>query len=159
MIFQHTHNLVLSGVKTSTLRLADQGDTLCSEPIAIKPNVVMSCGGHLRWRVGSIYAVQSKRTGKSLGWIECKELNYVNDVVIRAARDIKFIRSEGFQSTGAFLEVWYRLHPSRPHHPCWRVEFELIQVGGRKPKLVQMSTPTHGDGVVKSLFESNGIQS
>jgi hypothetical protein len=71
MIFQHTHEKVLDGLKTQTRRLIKPGEWIdVSDPP--NPRVVqMGKDGKLRtkWQVGKTYAVQPGRTKKAIGRI------------------------------------------------------------------------------------------
>lgn len=77
MIFQHTHELVLSGDKTQTRRLVKPGDELHSwwenDRVGFRKAVQMD-SGRIRWEVGRTYAVQPGRGQKAIARIRITDI-------------------------------------------------------------------------------------
>lgn len=139
MIFSRTRQLLLSGRKTQTLRLADVGDYLWSPPGG--PVHVMRAPFKLgdrtisrpRWIVGHTYAIQPERCHHALGRFRCTYLREVLNPLEAATGEAgeSFVRAEGFDTAQEFLDVWHQLHRSDPVQRCWAIGMELIEVAGK----------------------------
>jgi hypothetical protein len=109
MIFQHTWDKVMSGVKTQTRRLAKPGDRLrtVENPFGgYIVQAVLSASGKPRYQVGQTYAVQPGRGQKGLARIRITNIRR-EDVRQISAQDAK---AEGFESPLDFLRLWVNLH-------------------------------------------------
>lgn len=128
MIFQATIDLVLSGVKTQTTRLAYAGDTIgatAGGESAVLESPFQFAGKtrqRSRWIVGHTYAVQRERCHKAEARIKVTNLFEVPDPT---AIDAAFALREGMPSVEAFLRVWHQLHKKLPVQRCWAIQFEL----------------------------------
>lgn len=125
MIFAKTIDLVLSGRKTQTCRLAYAGDALYGSH---NVRVVRSDGsdGRPRWIVGHTYAVQRQRCHAASGRFVC---TYLREVLDPTNVDLAFARAEGFDSVDDYLRVWHELHGKNPVQRCWAIGMKLWRDG------------------------------
>lgn len=136
MIFMKTIDLVLSGRKTQTLRLAHLNDVLgpFSKKTAVIATVYDGAKGMMqyryrpRWVVGRTYAVQPGRCMPAAGRIRVTDLSEILDPL---KVDLAFIRREGFDSAEPYLRIWHELHGPRPRFDgawrSWAIGFELVK--------------------------------
>lgn len=119
MIFQFTHELVMSGQKTQTRRIVKPGDTptfISANTWRFHPDPKRGYSGvrnneRWRWYINQELAVQPGRGQKAIGRIK---ILYVRREDVReiSAADAK---AEGFEDSGAegrldFLSVWVSMH-------------------------------------------------
>jgi hypothetical protein len=127
MIFSKTMNLVLSGRKSQTMRLAYAGDYLYDDgEIRRVCETIRSGRGWVtrtRWTVGHTYAIQPERCAAAHGRFRC---TYLREVLDPLAVDGAFARAEGFDSVEEYLRVWHELHGRNPRQRCWAIGMELI---------------------------------
>lgn len=147
MIFQHTHLQVLSGAKTQTRRIWQEGDYSWiqgelewqdngkTKTAHLYSEVYSHHKGHnrLRYRVGSTYAVQAKRGGFCLSmprpdWkpgdfpvidVRIKLLSIRREDVRKISEADAF--AEGFGSVNTFLATWTSMYdkPAHKRLPNW----------------------------------------
>jgi hypothetical protein len=122
MIFQHTLDLVLSGQKTQTSRLASPNDSAeygrDGEIEAVLVN------GRDKYRVGKTYAVQPARGKPAVARIRLLriERKKVSNTETGEAK------AEGFASREAFFETWQTIHGAdKLDADVWMPTFELVK--------------------------------
>jgi hypothetical protein len=125
VIFSKTIDLVLSGRKTQTLRLAYAGDYLGETDDGRA--AVYTESNRPRWIVGNTYAVQPERCHFSDGRIRVTNLFEVLDPL---AVDELFAHREGFDRRDEFLRIWHELHKREPVQRCWAIGFRLVERDG-----------------------------
>ena len=129
MIFAHTIDLLLSGRKTQTLRLAYHGDFLSAEWDGhsgfTQTWAVRRADRTVRWMTGHTYAIQRERCHKAEGRFRC---TYLREVLDPLTVDADFARAEGFDSVDEYLAVWHKLHGKNPRQRCWAIGMELVTV-------------------------------
>jgi len=117
MIFQHTHELVLTGRKTQTRRIQKPWQALMrfdfgeADPLHGEPFVCDTRTGRVVYQAGKTYAVQSGRGKPAIGRI------YIEDISSQDVRKIRDedVRAEGFASKVNFLETWTQMHDKPAH--------------------------------------------
>lgn len=121
MIFAKTIDLLLSGRKTQTLRLAYVGEYFGwtkSDEAAVFAATVDPYRRRTRWIVGHTYAIQRERCALAEGYFRC---TYLREVVDPTKVDEAFAWAEGFDSVADFLRVWHELHGRNPAQRCWAI--------------------------------------
>jgi len=124
MIFQHTHEMVLTGRKTQTRRIKKKGEhfedgrvftfDICSFKAVDGAGQVGLFNGHkerTRWEVGKTYAVQPARGQPAIGRIR---ITGIREQDVREISDAD-VRAEGFASKANFLETWTQMHDRLAH--------------------------------------------
>jgi hypothetical protein len=127
MLFIHTHEMVL-GVspytgkpKTVTRRVVKRWDT----PVLDDAGRILEVRHHgrLKYRVGSLYAVQPAYRHRGMGTIEllgieCEEAWRISPESARA---------EGFADAHQFAAVFVKMHGKRAlERSVWVLEFKLV---------------------------------
>lgn len=111
MIFQHTHEAVLSGRKTQTRRIYNQEtDCLDGKIIGTGENIrflhAFYSKGRLKWGAWREYAVQPGRAKKAVGLIR------ITGMAIERLQSITEddARAEGVASVEEFRALWDKIH-------------------------------------------------
>ena len=122
MIFQHTLDLVLSGAKTATSRLAKTGEV--TERGQDGKVEAVTFKGRDKYRVGKIYAVQPARAKPAVAHIRLLSIKgqCVSETSVEEAK------AEGFASREAFFETWREIHgANKLNAEVWLLTFELVR--------------------------------
>src|SRR6185436_3569190 len=101
MIFQYTLDLLQSGRKTQTCRIAKAGETAVrGEDNKIE---AVKTKGRDKYRVGKTYAVQPSRNESAVARIQLIgiERKNVSDITLKEAQ------AEGYANRQEFFEVWH----------------------------------------------------
>jgi hypothetical protein len=120
-------DLVLSGRKTQTTRLAHEDDRLKTEfGPGTRPWMVARANGrgYIRFRVGGIYGIQRKRNTASEGHFCC---TYIREVDNPMLIDLAFAQAEGFDTVEEFTKIWRELHGKNAEQRAWAIGMELIK--------------------------------
>lgn len=116
MIFQHTHEQVLSGQKTQTRRVWKPGHELRMER-----NVwALYLNGRKRHYAGQQLMVQPGRGQRGVHCIIITRVRYIEDVRQISDEDVQ---AEGFVSRDEFLALWESMHGQK--HEAYMLEFRL----------------------------------
>jgi hypothetical protein len=149
MIFKHTWKKVLTGKKTQTRRLVNEGERLLTYDRLGFPHEVLEGGirrERLKWQVGKSYAVQPGRGKKALGRIRLTgirrerlqdilgedaraELGWTNESQPYPCRDLT--------ARQCFMELWDEIHQKRGNRwqdnpEVWVLEFEVVDLAARE---------------------------
>ncbi len=121
MIFQHTLDLVLSGRKTATSRLAKAGETVVrgdnGEIVAVLYR------GRERYRIGKVYAVQPARAKPAVAQVRLLGIQAQRASETTAEQ----ARAEGVESREAFFAMWRTVHgANKLDADVWHLTFELV---------------------------------
>lgn len=132
MLFNKTYKKVLSGAKTQTRRVEEIEHFRAEDNGKIV--AVYGRGGRLKWKVGSVYAVQPQRGRKAVGHIKITSIN------MQSIQEISLgdAQKEGVASLEEFRELWNTIHDKHPlnnlsgyswrNNPnVWVLEFELVE--------------------------------
>ena len=120
MIFQHTLDLVLSGRKTATSRLAKAGEMVVRGDDG--QIVAVLYKGRERYRVGKVYAVQPARAKPAIAHIRLLGIKGQRASETTAEE----ARAEGVESREAFFEMWRTVHgANKLDAEVWHLTFEL----------------------------------
>ena len=121
MIFQHTHEQVMSGQKTRTMRLVNKGD------VQVCGQIIANFGtdqARIRFMENKTYSVQPGRGQKSIGSIRVTEINSVSPNQLT----ISEIFEEGFQTRAEFYRAWKKMHGQDSLNlACWVLHFDLVR--------------------------------
>lgn len=121
MIFQYTLDLVLSGAKTTTSRLAKPGEN--AEYARDGSIAAVTSRGRDKYRVGKTYAVQPARTQPAVARIRLLGIKrqHVSETSVEEAK------MEGFASREAFFAKWSEIHgKDKLNAEVWLLTFELV---------------------------------
>lgn len=117
MIFQHTHQAVLSGRKTQTRRVWTRDDRLdlVTNPLLriwqpFRGQHVLTNAGRLKYATGNTYAVQPGRGKRAVGRIRVTGLRIEGLQSITEAG----ARAEGVNSVEEFRTLWDKIHGKKP---------------------------------------------
>ena len=123
MIFSHTLDLVLSGVKSQTRRVKKPHEFLIHDNDMWHVESKTEKSHRTVYNVGQIYAVQPGRAKKAVAHIKLTGLREETVGEISEA-DAK---AEGFDSREAFFEAWRAIHGAKADLQAlvWVLEFEL----------------------------------
>jgi hypothetical protein len=124
MIFSHTLDLVLSGVKSQTRRLKKPHEHLYpTEPGTVYGET--RAGIRRVYQVGMIYAVQPGRAKKAVAFIR---LTAIRDQRVMSISEADAI-AEGFDSPESFFAAWRAIHGAKADLQAWVwvLEFELCE--------------------------------
>ena len=123
MIFQYTLDLLLSGRKTQTCRIAKPNEN------AVRASdgsiVAVTLRGHDKYRVGKTYAVQPARAKPAVARIGLVGIEHkrISEVTLQEAQ------AEGYATREAFFEVWRNIHgDANADADVWVLTFELVHV-------------------------------
>jgi hypothetical protein len=121
MIFQYTLDLLLSGRKTQTCRLAKPGETAVrGSDGAIE---AVKAGRRDKYRVGKTYAVQPARTAAAVARIRLTGIERKNVQAITEAE----AQAEGYDTREEFFAVWRDVHGEKKlTAEVWALRFELV---------------------------------
>ena len=121
MLFQHTLDLLLSGRKTQTCRIAKPGEV--AVPGQKRQIEAVVANGRDKYRVGKSYAVQPARGKPAVARIRLLAIARKNI----ADADDADATAEGYATRDEFLEVWRQIHgASKLHADVWVLKFELV---------------------------------
>ena len=121
MIFQYTLDLLLSGRKTQTCRIAKPSETAVRASDGTIEAVTLK--GRDKYRVGKTYAVQPSRNESAVARIRLISLERKNvaDITLTEAQ------AEGYTSREEFLAVWVSIHGEKnANAEVWVLKFELL---------------------------------
>ena len=121
MIFQYTLDLLLSGRKTQTRRVAKAGETAIEADGQI---VAVQIHGRDKYRVGKTYAVQPSRNATSVARI------HLLGIKRERAGDISLAdaQAEGYADREAFFAQWQTIHGADTlDRAVWVLNFELVE--------------------------------
>ncbi|HVU13639.1 MAG TPA: ASCH domain-containing protein [Phototrophicaceae bacterium] len=122
MIFEYTLDLLESGRKTQTCRIAradEQAERGADGQIAAVTNK-----GRDKYRVGKTYAVQPGRGKPAVARIRLLGIEGKNIAEVTTAE----AKAEGYQSREEFLGVWREIHGEKQMHAdVWVLKFELVK--------------------------------
>ncbi len=121
MIFQYTLDLLLSGRKTQTRRIAKAGETAIPADDRI---IAVQTHGRDKYRVGKTYAVQPSRTAASVARIRLIGLKRerAGDISLEDAQ------AEGYASREEFFATWQQIHGANALDlAVWALTFELAR--------------------------------
>lgn len=131
MIFQHTHELVMSGAKTESSRIAKDGETFAV--VDGKPTV-FTASGRIKYQVGQVRAVQPARTAKGIGLVRITGIEDKSPVdrctLESAGREVGM--EPCLYAYYKFMEIWNSIHgmglkKTFSRGPLvWRIRFEVI---------------------------------
>lgn len=124
MIFQHTHELVMSGAKTQTRRIATPdthahfvyGTDTISAVVQYKDGWPTY---RTKWEVGKTYAVSTGRGKSAVARIK------ITGIRKEDVRQISFddVAAEGFLWVAEFFDTWTRMH-DKPMAPFYHYDIE-----------------------------------
>lgn len=125
MIFSHTLELVLSGVKMQSRRLKKPTHHLIVQGDLVRVESITTRGRRIMYQVGKTYAVQPGRTQKAVAYIRLTGLREetVQDISEADAR------AEGFESREAFFAAWHTIHGQKAKLTArvWVLTFQLYE--------------------------------
>lgn len=139
MIFQHTHEMVLSGRKTQTRRAIKLNDTFVWYDSVM---YVSRSGKGERfftpYQTCKTYAVQPGRGKKAIARIEITEIRRED---VREISDEDVV-AEGFTAFSGFIKTWIKMHDPKAHlahqiEPMTSQRTFQWMSEGRPPKLYQ----------------------
>ncbi len=124
MIFEYTMDLLESGRKTQTCRLArpeekaERGKNGKIEAVTNK--------GRDKYRVGKTYAVQPGRGKPAVARIRLLGIEGKNIADVTTAE----AKAEGYSDRDEFLKVWREIHGEKQMKAdVWVLKFELVKSG------------------------------
>jgi hypothetical protein len=123
MIFQYTLDLLLSGRKTQTCRIAKTGEI--GERGTHNAIVAVTFKGHDKYRVGKTYAVQPARGKPAVARIGLVGIDHkkISEITREEAE------AEGYSSREEFFGVWQSIHGDKnADAEVWVLKFELIHL-------------------------------
>src|SRR4051812_3229392 len=121
MIFQYTLDLLLSGRKTQTCRIAKPSEKAIRASDGTIEAVTGS--GRDKYRIGKTYAVQPSRNESAVARIH---LTSIEKKKISAIT-LKEAQAEGYASGEEFFAVWRTIHGEKnAHAEVWVLKFELV---------------------------------
>ena len=122
MIFQYTLDLLLSGRKTQTCRIAKANEHAVRYPAG--QIVTVKSSGRDKYRVGKTYAVQPSRNESAVARIRLLEIGSkkVSEVTLEEAQ------AEGYATREEFFDVWRSIHGEKQMDAdVWVLKFELVK--------------------------------
>ncbi len=122
MIFQYTLDLLLSGRKTQTRRVAKAGETAIQADGQI---IAVQTHGRDKYRVGKTYAVQPSRNAASVARIRLVGIRQqrAGDISLEDAQ------AEGYASREEFFAQWQAIHGAdKLNLTVWVLTFELAEI-------------------------------
>lgn len=122
MIFQYTLDLLLSGRKTQTCRIAKPNESAVRGSNGTIEAVTVN--GHDKYRVGKTYAVQPSRNQSAVARIRLVGIERKNVAEITTEE----AQAEGDTSREEFFEVWRSIHGEKNFSAeVWVLKFELVR--------------------------------
>jgi len=121
MLFQYSLDLVLTGRKTATSRLAKPEDVAVRDSSSRIEAVIAN--GRDKYRVGKTYAVQPARGKPAVARIRLLAIDAKTPAQVTHAE----AHAEGFASREAFFETWHKIHGDKLHAPIWLLTFALVE--------------------------------
>jgi len=121
MIFQYTLDLLLSGRKTQTCRIAK----LSEKAVRASDGTIeaVTLNGRDKYRVGKTYAVQPSRNESAVARIKLIGLEHKKVSAITP----KEAQAEGYANREEFFEVWRTIHGEKnANAEVWVLKFELV---------------------------------
>ena len=121
MIFQYTLDLLLSGRKTQTCRIAKPNETAVHASSGAI--IAVTVNEHDKYRVGKTYAVQPARAKPAVARIGLTGIDrkQIRDITLAEAQ------AEGYSTREEFFEIWRTIHgDTHLDADVWVLRFELI---------------------------------